>query len=106
MTLQTLLTLPLALDNGLGRTPPLTFSVWNFFGLHANAKITFEKQESDKLLVTVTDIQPALGGGGGGESPEEVVSALAQQLLAQTPPMMDRKDAGGGVIEGEGDMPL
>ena len=42
MTLQTLLTLPLALDNGLGRTPPLTFSVWNFFGLHANESVVLE----------------------------------------------------------------
>lgn len=41
---------------------PYTDSV-GLFGLHANAKITFEKQESDKLLATVTDIQPALGGG-------------------------------------------
>ena len=46
---------------------PFTDSV-GIFGLHANAKITFEKQESDKLLATVTDIQPALGGGGSGGS--------------------------------------
>ena len=32
----------LALDNGLGRTPPLTFSVWNFFGLHANESVVLE----------------------------------------------------------------
>ena len=36
------------------------------FGLHANAKISFEKQETDKLVSTVTSIQPRLGGGGGG----------------------------------------
>jgi len=57
-------------------TLPFTDSV-GIFGLHANAKITFEKQESDELLSTVTDIQPALGGGGGGASAEEVVDALA-----------------------------
>jgi len=68
------------------------------FGLHANAKITFEKQESDKLLTTITDIQPALGGGGSGGSAEDVVQELAKTLLAQVPDLMDRKDAGDGVF--------
>jgi dynein heavy chain len=77
---------------------PFTDSV-GIFGMHANAKITFEKQESDKLLATVTDIQPALGGGGSGGSPEEVVQALASQLLAQTPPKMERENAGPDVFE-------
>jgi len=77
---------------------PFTDSV-GLFGLHANAKITFEKQESDKLLVTVTEIQPALGGGGSGGSAEEVVMELANQLLSQTPALMDRANAGGSVFE-------
>jgi len=68
------------------------------FGMHANAKITFERQESDKLLATVTEIQPALGGGGSGGSAEDVVSALATQLLSQTPEKMDRKNAADGVF--------
>jgi len=77
---------------------PYTDSV-GIFGLHANAKITFEKQESDRLLSTVTDIQPALGGGGGGGSAEEVVDALAAQLLGGVPAMMDRASAGEGVFQ-------
>jgi len=76
---------------------PYTDSV-GIFGLHANAKITFEKQESDKLLTTVTDIQPALGGGGAGASAEDTVQALASQLAAQVPDPMDRKDAGDNVF--------
>ena len=42
MSMPVLLTLPLGLDNGLGRLPPLTFSVWNFFGLHANESVVLE----------------------------------------------------------------
>jgi len=78
-------------------TLPFTDSV-GIFGLHANAKITFEKQESDELLSTVTDIQPALGGGGGGASAEEVVDALAKQLDQALPDEMNRDDAGDGVF--------
>jgi dynein heavy chain len=78
-------------------TLPFTDSV-GIFGLHANAKITFEKQESDGLLSTVTDIQPALGGGSGGASAEEVVDALAKQLEHALPKVLDRADAGEGVF--------
>jgi len=76
---------------------PYTDSV-GLFGMHANAKITFERQESDKLLATVTEIQPALGGGGGGASAEDDVSALAAQLLSQTPDKMDKANAADGVF--------
>lgn len=68
------------------------------FGLHANAKITFEKQESDKLLATVTEIQPVLGGTGAGETPENTVSHLAAKLENETPQIMDRSGAGEGVF--------
>jgi len=72
---------------------PYTDTV-GIFGLHANAKITFEKQESDKMLSTITAIQPSLGGGVSGSTPEETVKALAQKLLADVPTLLDRADAG------------
>ena len=66
------------------------------FGLHANAKITFEKQESDALLDTVTGIQTTLSGGAGGEgmTPEDMVQELAKKLLEDVPKLLDRADAG------------
>jgi len=64
------------------------------FGLHANAKITFEKQESDKMLETIGSIQQGLGGGGAGGTPEETVKAMAEDLLGRVPPLLDRNDAG------------
>ena len=66
------------------------------FGLHANAKISFEKQETDKLISTVTSIQPRLGGAGGGDGkgPEETVSELAAKLLGEVPQPMEMSEAG------------
>jgi len=64
------------------------------FGLHPNAKITFERQETDKLLSTVTGIQPRLGGGGDGMSEEELVTALAEKLKGEVPEQLLRDDAG------------
>ena len=66
------------------------------FGLHANAKISFEKQETDKLINTVTSIQPRLGGSGGGDGqgPEEIVSELAAKLLGEMPGQMELSEAG------------
>jgi len=75
--------------DGLPYDDPVTI-----FGLHPNAKITFERQETDKLLATVTAIQPRLGGGGEGMSEEDMVVALAEKLRAEVPEQLLRDDAG------------
>jgi len=64
------------------------------FGLHHNARITFETQETLKLLDTITALQPRTGGGAGGESPEEMVSALCEKLEGDMPVKLDREEAG------------
>jgi len=65
------------------------------FGMHSNAKITFEKQETDKLLSTVTSIQTKLAtGSGGGVSEEDAIVALAEKLKGDVPELLDRKAAG------------
>jgi len=43
------------------------------FGLHDNANISYQKQESDNIVDIVLSIQPRVGGSGGGMTPDEMV---------------------------------
>lgn len=36
------------------------------FGLHENANITYQNQESEKIVSTILSIQPRVGGASGG----------------------------------------
>jgi dynein heavy chain len=55
------------------------------FGMHPNANIKFQLQETRKLVDTVLSIQPRVTGGAGGRSPEAIVGDMAMELLAQVP---------------------
>ena len=57
----------------------------NVFGLHANANISYQKQESHTMVMTVLSIQPRVGGGGGGSTPEQIVLERIKQLQEQLP---------------------
>ena len=43
------------------------------FGLHANANITYQMQQSNIMVDKILSIQPRIGGGGGGLTPEQIV---------------------------------
>lgn len=60
------------------------------FGLHSNANISYQRNESDYCVNTVLDIQPRIGGGGGGPTPDEIVLAKQKDLLARLPEILDR----------------
>ena len=60
------------------------------FGLHENANITYQAQESDKIIQTVLSIQPRLTSGAGGKSQDDIVIELAVELENQLPPLLDR----------------
>jgi dynein heavy chain len=56
------------------------------FGMHANANIAFQLQETNSLLDAVVSIQPRVSGGGnGGSSADAVVAALCDDILEQMP---------------------
>jgi dynein heavy chain len=40
------------------------------FGLHENANINYENQESSRVIDTILSIQPRLTSGGGGLTPD------------------------------------
>ena len=43
------------------------------FGLHSNANITYQMQQSNIMVDKLLSIQPRIGGGGGGLTPEQIV---------------------------------
>ncbi|KAJ1636012.1 dynein heavy chain [Pavlovales sp. CCMP2436] len=77
---------------GFIRTLPLLPSP-EVFGLHENADITKDLNETNGLLSTILLTGASLdsgGGGGGGEkSFDEIVSDLANDILAKLPPNYD-----------------
>jgi hypothetical protein len=63
------------------------------FGLHQNGRITFETQETMRLLDTITALQPRVTGGAAGDSPEAMVSALCEKLEADMPARLVKEEA-------------
>jgi dynein heavy chain len=59
------------------------------FGLHENANITYQTQESEKMVSTILSIQPRVAGGSGGKSTDEIVSELSQELEGKLPSQLD-----------------
>eukprot|EP00741_Cyanophora_paradoxa_P000409 tig00000404_g400.t1 len=72
---------------------PYTDTV-DIFGMHENANISFQRQETGKVIDTALSIQPRFSGTGGGKSNDDVVMELAIEILAKLPKSLDR--AAGG----------
>jgi dynein heavy chain len=54
--------------------------------MHENANITYQNQESNKIMETILSIQPRVSAGGsGGKSPDEIVMQMADEFEEQLP---------------------
>lgn len=62
------------------------------FGLHENANISYQMQESNTMVETVLGIQPRIASVAGGLSPDQIVLARSKQLLDDTPESLDREE--------------
>ena len=63
------------------------------FGLHDNANIAYQRQESDAMVNKVLSIQPRVGGGsGGGLTPDEIVLEKCKSFTEAIPPNLDRAE--------------
>lgn len=70
------------------------------FGMHANANIAFQLQETNSLLDAVVSIQPRVSGGGnGGSSADAVVAALCDDILEQMPTDLTLDEAAPGLFD-------
>jgi dynein heavy chain len=71
------------------------------FGMHDNANISFQMQDSGYMMDTVLSVQPRdSGGGGGGKTNDEVVEEVTEDLLENMPPLIDQsEDEGTGQFD-------
>ena len=62
------------------------------FGMHENANITFQTQESNKMIEPILSVQPKIqsGGGGDGKTTDQIVEELAQSLEQQLPEIIQK----------------
>ena len=74
------------------------------FGMHENANISFQAQETYNILKTCLSIQPRTGGGkSGAKSPDEIASELAADILDKLPPALDMEEAGSSTFVYKGE---
>lgn len=59
------------------------------FGMHENADIAFQLQETRTILDCILAIQPRLSDGDGGKSPDEIVAEQAKKIEEDMRPALD-----------------
>ncbi|XP_063073303.1 dynein axonemal heavy chain 6 [Engraulis encrasicolus] len=69
------------------------------FGMHENANLAFQRQETMTLINTILEVQPRSSAGGGGKSTDEIVNELAESILAKIPVRLDMDDAAESLFE-------
>ncbi len=67
---------------------PLTQSP-EVFGMHENADIAREMQDSNQMIVSITNTQALAGSSGGGKSSEDMCYDIASNILQILPPDFD-----------------
>jgi len=60
------------------------------FGMHGNANISYEAQESNKMVDTILSIQPRVAGTAGGLTPDQIVLEKAKDFLENLPELLER----------------
>ena len=71
------------------------------FGMHENANIAFQGQETHNLVFTILDVQPRISSGGGGKSNDEIVYELADSILAKLVDKLDIELANQEMFEAD-----
>ena len=62
------------------------------FGMHENANVTFNTNESLGLMTAILSLQPRASGGGSGLSSDDIVNELASSYEMMLPaPLLDQE---------------
>ena len=59
------------------------------FGMHENANIAFQTQETNALITTILEVQPRTSSGGVGKSNDDIATDLCENILGK---LMDKLD--------------
>ncbi|KAK6493365.1 dynein heavy chain 6 [Huso huso] len=68
------------------------------FGMHENANLAFQRQETSTLINTILEVQPRSSARGTGKSNDEIVQELADSILAKLPEKLDMEAASEGLF--------
>ncbi|KAJ7549736.1 hypothetical protein O6H91_07G065700 [Diphasiastrum complanatum] len=55
------------------------------FGMHENANLTFQLQETSKIINTILSVQPRATNAGGGKRSDQIVAELALSIQEHLP---------------------
>ncbi|KAG3118423.1 Dynein heavy chain 6, axonemal [Phytophthora idaei] len=64
------------------------------FGMHENANVTYERNESANMMQLILSLEPRDGGGGGGKSNDQRVLDLAISIQEHLPVDLNVEEAG------------
>ncbi|KAJ0037224.1 hypothetical protein NL108_018608 [Boleophthalmus pectinirostris] len=63
------------------------------FGMHENANLAFQRQETLSLISTILDVNPRSAATHGAKSNDDVVCELAMSILEKLPKHLDMSEA-------------
>ncbi|KAM4603926.1 dynein axonemal heavy chain 6 [Polymixia lowei] len=63
------------------------------FGMHENANLAFQRQETMTLINTILEVQPRSSARGGAKSNDEIIHEMAESILAKIPERLDMDEA-------------
>ncbi|KAM3865367.1 dynein axonemal heavy chain 6 [Diretmus argenteus] len=63
------------------------------FGMHENANLAFQRQETMTLINTILEVHPRSSAQGGTKSSDEIVCELADSILAKISEHLDMNEA-------------
>lgn len=63
------------------------------FGMHENANLAFQRQETIALINTILDVNPRSSAQHGAKSSDDIVCELAESILAKLPERLDIDEA-------------
>ena len=63
------------------------------FGMHENANIRFQDQESDKMITSILSIQPRTSSTGGGKTSDELILEYIEDFTKALPDLLDLGNA-------------